>query len=175
MCVCVLDLNWTPRSWSFSIHHVWLHSFLLINGDLSLSGAWCQTCSVSGLFYILPASISFNVTWDRNGISECKSTHCSFCGAHPPKWLSASCWADGWGMKCRKKIRKADNKLLTGSLKASQALPFHTSLSLPLTLLSLLISLILQNYWINDETQSGSAITPVFCFSFHLSACVAVS
>lgn len=133
-----------------------------------LHASWCYSSFVSWPFCVPPVRIDLNVTRDRNGISECKLPHCSTVGpAFPSDWLPAvELMVEEWNGERR--LGNLILNFLQGLLEPLR--PFHSFSHVP----SLSVSLLFPGYWINDEIQSGSAITPVFYFP-SFSACVTVS
>ena len=160
---------------TFLICHRWLPGLMTTHMNLPL---WLHAALPlrAGPFCVPAARIRSNVTRDRRGVSECKLPHCSTVGpASPSDWLPAvELMVEGWNGE-----RRLGNLIINvlrfffflKPLSSFFSLWFSPSLSLPAPSLSA----ILPDYWINDEIQSGSAITPVFCFHFFFWACVTAS
>lgn len=95
----------------------------------------------------------------KSFVTGCSVPPTETWGRAPP---SPPCRAPGWQTKC---IWKPDRNSFQRLLKPRAQ--SHVS--------SLRFSLILLDYWINDETRYDSAFTPVFCFSSSYSRCCCLS
>lgn len=171
-------VSWQRPRWNVLICHRCLPGLMTTHMNLLMLLHAALPLRV-GPFCVPAARIRFNVTRDRRGISECKLPHCSTVGpASPSDWLPAvELMVEGWNGERRLGNLIINVLLFIYFFLKSLSAPFFRSLSLrhshfpPRPSLSA----ILPDYWINDEIQSGSAITPVFCFHFFFWACVTAS